>query len=387
MSRTVQVIGPAYLDRVLRVDAPLTAEGEPPLDQSVDGAWAFGPGLVFQDPDGRTLTVEPPSGWPGPFGNVRVSGPLGPTRSVRGASWHDDLGGMGAGYAAALGGTLVSALGPDGDPLSRDVTARLRAAGIEHRPIRVADAEADWTLLLTSGPHGDKLPVGFRGCHARLSEAELAASVGPCALRVVAAVENRLAAPALAAPGAGLRFFAPTMRNVRDRGAPVGRFARHVDVLSCNRREWEGLDDRESVAWQVSLLAVTDGPNGAVVRFTTPEGESGRVAVPSFPRSRPPVDTNRAGEAFGATLVTVLLDGGFTDPGRGVEESLVRAAAVRASAASALVLDRPGFGFPTAAEIDAALRAGRVEAPAAFAGPVPGYNAGDAAGPAVGGNR
>jgi ribokinase len=42
-----------------------------------------------------------------------------------------------------------------------------------------------------------------------------------------------------------------------------------------------------------------------------------------------------------------------------VEESLIRMAAERASAAAALVLDRLNFGFPSPGEIDAALCAGR----------------------------
>ena len=42
-NRRVSVFGPAYLDRVLRVDRPLDRSGiGPPLDQSVDGEWKFG---------------------------------------------------------------------------------------------------------------------------------------------------------------------------------------------------------------------------------------------------------------------------------------------------------------------------------------------------------
>jgi hypothetical protein len=56
------VFGPAYLDRVLHVDRPLVDPrlGRPPLDQSVDGQWKFGPGLELVDPEGRTIAVELP---------------------------------------------------------------------------------------------------------------------------------------------------------------------------------------------------------------------------------------------------------------------------------------------------------------------------------------
>jgi sugar/nucleoside kinase (ribokinase family) len=365
MSRRTVVFGPAYLDRVVVVDRPLVdPEVGAPLDQSFEGVWTFGPGLTLIDDAGSSIDVVLPDDWPGPSGGVSLDGLLGEAsggwhRSVRSVAWHDDLGGMGAGFAAALGGELVSALGHADDPTSRVISDRLAAEGVVHHPIRVEDRPSDWTLLLTSGPFGDKLAVGFRGCQEQL-RALAGHRAAPCDLRVVAALPNRLAAEALRAEGARVRFFAPAMRNMIDRDEPVGRFAQFIDILCCNRREWERLADREQVAWQVALLAVTDGPAGSVVRFTTPLGEAGRIEVPAFPRRHPPRDTNRAGEAYAATLVTALLDHGWTpsvsDP------ALVRRAAERASAAAALVLDQPLFGFPADAQIDAALRAGCVGA-------------------------
>ena len=73
---------------------------------------------------------------------------------------------------------------------------------------------------------------------------------------MVASLPNRLAEGVLRVPGASVRFFAPAMRNVLDRDCPMGRFAGMIDVLSCNRREWESLPDREEVAWRVSILAM-----------------------------------------------------------------------------------------------------------------------------------
>jgi ribokinase len=359
MTRRTHVFGPAYLDRVLRVDRALA---DPPLDQSVDGHWKFAAGLTLVDPAGCSIVIDLPPGWPGPSGEVGLSHALTPgqevwRREARGLSWHDDLGGMGAGFAAALHGTLVSALGAEDDPTSLAIAERLRRAGVAHRPIRVPGRPADWTLLVTSGEFGDKLPIGFRGCHAAL-ESVAPDDLGLCDLRVVASLPNRLAAEALSAPGACVRLFAPAMRNMTDRECPVSRFAHAIDVLCCNRREWESLDDREEVAWRVSVLAVTDGARGSSVRFTTPNGEAGSLTLPAFPRSHPPRDTNRAGEAYASTLIATLLDHGWT-PGVS-DESLVRLAAERASAAAALVLDRAEFGFPGPEQINEALREGRV---------------------------
>jgi sugar/nucleoside kinase (ribokinase family) len=364
----VLVFGPAYLDRVLYVDRPLIDPGlGPPLDQSVDGAWKFGtnPRLELTDPAGYVIEVELPGDWPGPTGEIRLASPIRPgikgRCSVRGLTWLNDLGGMGAGYAAALGGQLCSALGSDSDPTSREISSRLAELGIAHDPVRVFDHCADWTLLITSGEFGDKLPIGFRGCHAALEPDSLdARAARPCDLRVVASLPNRLAARVLAAPGAGMRFFAPAMRNVVDRVFPLSSFAGSIDVLSCNRQEWDGLEDREEVAWQVSILVVTDGPAGSSIRYTTPQGEPGKLSIPAFPRQRPPRDTNRAGASYAATLLSTLLDQGWKAASGVIDDRLIRSAALRSAAAAALVLDRVEFGFPGGAEIDAALAAGKV---------------------------
>jgi sugar/nucleoside kinase (ribokinase family) len=367
-NRRVAVFGPAYLDRVLAVDGPLIEPSEgPPIDQSIEGAWKFGPEntLALIDPSGYTILIELPSNWPGPTGEIRFPRPVCPSgrghRHVSGCAWHDDLGGMGAGFAAALDGVLWSALGPLTDSMSDAIVARLAQRGVAHRPIRDGVQPADWTLLVTSGPFGDKLPIGFRGCHERLDARSLVeAASQPCDLRIVASLPNHLAAPVLCAPGARARLFAPAMRNVLDRDCLISSFAGAIDIVCCNRREWETLLDQSEIAWAVSILVVTDGRAGSLVRFTTPSGEPGRLEIPAFPRDRPPRDTNRAGEAYAATLVATLLEHGWDAATGVVEEGLIHLAAKHASAAAALELDLVEFGFPSLEQIDAALRAGRV---------------------------
>jgi sugar/nucleoside kinase (ribokinase family) len=367
-ARGVVVFGPAYLDRVLRVDRPLIGDGfGPPIDQSVDGVWKFGetPVITVRDPGGFVLEITPPSDWPGPRGEVRllhsIRDGLRGTSMVQGSAWQDDLGGMGAGYASSLGGLLHSALGPETDPTSRAISGLLARYGIDHRACRIVDHRADWTLLISSGEFGDKLAIGFRGCHAAMDPVPIVGRAAePCDLRVVAGLPNRVAGHLLEAPGARTRFLAPAMRNMTDRDDPLGRFAACVDILSCNRSEWAALEGHDLVAERVAIVAVTDGSRGIDLRYTNPAGEVGNLHIPAFPRTHPPRDTNRAGEAFASTLVTALLDGGWDGCIRIVAESLIRSAAARAAAAAALVLDRLDFGFPGPGEIDAALRDGRV---------------------------
>ena len=364
-SRVVEVFGPAYLDRVARVDDVLVDRAvSKALDASVEGVWESveGETLALVDLLGATIVLSLPDDWPGPRGLVRLKSPLTPgvglwRTEVRVTSWRDDLGGMGSGFAKAFSGHLTCALGSENDPNSRVVAELLRRNGISYRPLRVLEKVADWTLLVSSGAHGDKLPIGFRGCHSALMKKDINIPP-PCDLFVVCAVPNALAEETLPRVSASCRMFAPALRNMVDRAVSVARFADLIDVLSCNRREWETLPDREEVLEKVAIVAVTDGPRGATVWFQERDGTRGESIVSAFPRSRPPRDTNRAGEAFASTLVSTLLDLGWT---RGpVAREIIDHASRRASAASALVLDRLSFGFADAAEIDRAVADGIV---------------------------
>ncbi|MEW4570387.1 PfkB family carbohydrate kinase [Tautonia sp. JC769] len=369
MPRRVLVFGPAYLDRVLRVDRPLLPPGlgAGPLDLSVGGRWSAGhspdASLILTDPLGVRLVITLPEGWPaGLPSEIELDRPLlqsseTVTHEVRGIDWQDDLGGMGAGFAAALGGLLVSALGPESDPTSGRVASMLAEQGIHHHPIRVPETEADWTLLISSGPHGDKLPVGFRGCHAALSTYPGLATE-PVDVLVAASLTNRLVRSAFESVPARVRVFAPTLKNMTDTAPPLSAFADRVDLLCCNRHEWEALADRDAVARIIPVLSITDGPNGGIVRFQDSSGSLREHVEPAFPRDHPPQDTNRAGEAYASTLLTTVLESGWR--GGPVEAEVIERAARRAAAAAGLVIGHKDFRFPTAGEIDDAVRLGRI---------------------------
>jgi len=361
------VVGPAYLDWVLRVDRPLIEAASGPIDRSTRGRWdPEDPNdphlLTLRDPREVRLEIEVPADWDRGQGVIRLADPLSPglsavTRRLKTLEWDVDLGGMGAGYAKALNATLVSALGPESDLTSRRITEKLAAAGVRHEPIRVPDHPADWTLLVTSGPFGDKLPVGFRGCHAAVKDF-LPERKTSCGLFVAASLNNVQIQAVLDRIEAETRLFAPSIGNMRD-SPPVSAFADRIDALCCNRLEWEALTDRGTVERTVPLIAVTDGPKGGRISYRNRHAERSTLEFAAFPRRRPPADTNRAGEAFASTLIRSLRDAGWR---RGaLEERPLRAAVARASAAAALVLDRLDFGFPGVAEIDAALARGLLE--------------------------
>ena len=185
-SRRVEVFGPAYLDRVLRVDRPLF---EPVAGPSLRSEHrrrvevrSGATDSMSSMPSGYSWRSSCPTIGRGRPGEIRLDRPLreghSGRRRLRGLDWHDDLGGMGAGYAAALEGTWSARSGAEDDPASQAISQRLSQLGIAHRAIRVADRPADWTLLITSGEFGDKLPIGFRGCHQAVDPAALVALGG-----------------------------------------------------------------------------------------------------------------------------------------------------------------------------------------------------------------
>ncbi len=285
-------------------------------------------------------------------------------RTVEAVEEAIDLGGMGAGFASALDGELVSAVGTgenggsEPDRLGRVILERLARLGVKGRPVIVPGKATDWTLIVSSGPFGDKLAVGFRGCHAAVERFPAEALADRCDLCVVAGWPNRLLDQALRHVEAPVKFLAPALRNMKDEEMPLDRLAGRFHILSCNRGEWASLRNPETVLRETPLVAITDGPDGATIHFHRSPSNPASLAIPVFPRDRPPRDTNRAGEAFASALVTTLLDRGWT-PGP-TDPALVQAAALRASASAALVLDREDFGFPTTEEIDEALKVGRV---------------------------
>src|SRR5947209_8038242 len=79
--------------------------------------------------------------------------------------------------------------------VGRRVMGLLDDAGIAHRARHVAGRIGEWTLLLTSGEYGDKLPIGFRDPGPDVAEA---VEDEPCDLLVAASMTNRRASAALA---------------------------------------------------------------------------------------------------------------------------------------------------------------------------------------------
>ncbi|MBI1323890.1 hypothetical protein GC170_12005 [bacterium] len=358
------IFGPAYLDLVVRVAGPISHR---PIDLGSDGH--FDPDsldrLEIICPNGAALIIPGLKGTACPTGRLTTANdvlPAGLNRTMAMIETFEDLGGMGSGYAAALGGRLVSALAQPIDPLSARVRQAIAKHGIDHRAVSFVDiAQADTTFIVTSGPSGDKLPIGLRGCHASL-EPDDVLGYDHAPIVVAASLSNALMHAVLVEARESLRILAPSARNCRDRMYPLSRMAAVTDLLALNAGEWAELTETDRRAFEDSaaILSITRGPEGAEILWRNRRRERESHFEPAFPRRRPPVDTNRAGEAFATHLIRKLVETGWSHERRTVDERAVRVAALYASAAAGLVIGMPRFGFPSSKDVERIVGLGEI---------------------------
>jgi sugar/nucleoside kinase (ribokinase family) len=353
----VQVVGPAYLDDVVDVEGALCLDGRTRIDYSRTEARRSrlaepGACLLIESPGGDSIRVTDPSA----KGGLRIelaedrivdaagdAPPLRSTVSLRGR--RTLLGGMGAGYALALGGRLVLPVGED-DAEGREMLRLLDAHGITHRAVPVAGQATDTTLLVWSST-GDKLPIGRRTASRAVRAEALLAQCTGTDLTLVTSLPNARVARLVQALG-GWVMFTPSLRNVREGG--MGEIAQRVDALAMNSTEWRGAEAQ--VGKSCPLVTVTRGPDGAAVRFRDEAGELRWTEVPAAPAPAM-TDANRAGEAFAAGFLGALVESQWPGPMRvgRYSAAAVREAAQFGAAAAALELGIRDLAFPTRAAL------------------------------------
>lgn len=370
----VTVFGPAYLDHIVRVRGPLCGADWPEpgapavrLDYSrteAERSPCDEPGVFLhvQSPAGDAIRIE----GGGAAGTVvriaedRICDPDAVRRAtgcdclprIRSVVELEDewvqLGGMGSGFALALGGHLVAPVGAS-DRAAAQVAALLTENHVDHTLVPVDNASTDTTTLILSDA-GDKLPVGRRGAIMQVSACDLLAAGHDGEIVILSAsLPNRLVLE-LASAIEGWKLFTPSLRSIRQ--GDIEEIAPHVDAMSMNETEWAGVGDHESVLAHCPVVAVTRGDRGATLHYHGPEGSRDVVHVPAAP---PPavVDINRAGEAFAAGLVGALLGRAGLGAMRCgyYRRGVVRGAAWEAAIAAALELGISETRFPSREEV------------------------------------
>ena len=369
----ILVLGPVYLDLVLEVDRPLmpvmpTAGDDASrpaarvvLDHSVyEISRSSEPAgeLIVRNNAHQSIEIFSTTAAMLPVtGTITVDRQLAVAQAWRhriGLAAHRILpGGMGAGFAAALKSRVVAALGandsqePDAD--GQQLIERLRDAAVRLNPQLIQDVKTDTTVLLSSGPHGDKLPVGRRRAAGSLRcDAELSDTIRQSDVLVIAGHENQLTAELLQAAGKDcVIVFAPTWRNIDPTTSELVAVLDRIDYISCNEEEWRGLDGDSWLRQQVALITVTAGTKGATVHFRNQAGEPGSLHVPAYRAADRPVDTNRGGESFASAFLNCLLEEIGIDglKSRRFTREIIEQAAREATVAAYLQVQTSSFRF------------------------------------------
>jgi sugar/nucleoside kinase (ribokinase family) len=208
----------------------------------------------------------------------------------------EQLGGMAAGFALALGGRLVTPFGDDSQaPRLREILGKARLPYTEC----VASAAATDTTDLILSDTAEKLAIGTRDASLRIGACKLLAEAESANVIIVAGLPNNTAAHVLKAAG-GWTVFAPSLRNAR--GPDFVEAAREANMLTLNEREWQAAGSPDELRTTCDCIVVTRGPRGARALLA-----KHAVEVPAL-RPRQIQDPNRAGEAFAAGFVAALLE-------------------------------------------------------------------------------
>jgi len=337
------IFGPAYIDVVLTLDRPLLAEG-PLLDQSLPAARMIprddGVAEVIDPAGDRLVCLLPPE-----YAEFAVTCELDELLPA-GASQVTEysvtcavrrLGGMGAGYAKALGGLLRMPIGDDA--VGREVLELLAAHEIDAIPALLPGCASDTSLLLQT-PQGDKLAIGVRRAMTRwqASEEDHVFTKKAAAL-VFCGAPNALMTAVLEQAPDILVVCAPALRNIRDRSVPLIGLAAMIDYLTLNKLEWEQLEGAERMRKKVPVITVTEGATGSRILLGGRE-----IHLPAVPVAGPR-DANRAGETYGAAFLRMLLEVCPTFPA-GLTPRIAEQAGRHAAAQAAKQLVMHDFGFP-----------------------------------------
>ncbi len=366
------VYGPAYLDIVVRVDKPLIADQCHVIDHGGNGI--FTPSvfsrekhnIAITDTHGHKLIINEAK-------NADICGEFQiidsvlnfSSQNVNATEVIEDLGGMGAGFAKILNAMLISCLPSENCPVRGKVIQLLLENQIQLQPVYLEKTKTDWTLLISSGAFGDKMPIGLRGCHEIVRLDQLHLNNAAADISVVASLPNQIMLGLLKNSSSSIRMLVPSLRNCIPEKSPVsiGQMAQFAEVFAVNRTEWLALGEAAQTAWlgSAAIISISDGPGGADISWRGLDGRREYHHEAAFPRDVKPIDTNRAGEAFAGNFLRALVEMGWKGKASNISEAMIKSASKIASAAAGLTIQIPRFGFPSINEIKMTIQRGIIQ--------------------------
>jgi len=215
----------------------------------------------------------------------------------------------------------------------------LAGMGVAVMPALLPDCPSDTSLVILSA-RGDKLAVGVRRAMVAWTPTEADRElVAQADALVFCGTPNAFMAEVLSWRPEAAVMCAPAMRNVCDATVPLASLANQIHYLTLNALEWANLDGQDALRARVPVLTITDGARGSRLLLGNRE-----LAIPAQPVEGP-VNANRAGETYGATVFTTLL-AACPDFPAGITPELAERAARRAAEQAARQLALAGFEFP-----------------------------------------
>ncbi len=345
------IYGPAYLDTVITISEPIAPELTAPLDQSL-------PIKKITADDSRQISIISDIGdclnLILPANSTTTGGEYYLREAILSRRYGDkslpivskysaescirQLGGMGAGYAKAVGGRLRVPLGDDnpGDILLNI----LKSHNISVLPTILSGYSTDTTLLIQS-KSGDKLAMGLRDALLQWQpDSNDYTLINQADCVIFCGAPNRFMTELLLSDISTPVICAPSMRNIDDSAYPLYDLVNKIDYLAMNALEWKHLSNHDKFISEIPLITITDGARGCDIYI---HGKS--FFYPALPHPGP-VDTNRAGETYASTMLKAILHFYPQFPDADISEDMLSNIAKIANKQAHRQLDITSFNFP-----------------------------------------
>jgi len=309
MNNSTLVVGPSYLDIVIRIFDPIISD-DIFLDQSlpyISEMKREKGKIIFKTDNGSELKISLPDAF-SLFSVAVLCADIPDVelfkKEIVPSEILVEIGGMGSGYAAALNSPLVTPFRDDyfGERLS----LLQHKYKIETIPI-LSKKPSDLSIVILND-RGEKLAGGIRESIDNMEfTPEIALAAKNCEKIIFCGADNYFCRSLVEKISEDSRelskiILAPSRRNILSVKMPYSEISKQIAYLTLNRGEWELFDEESRVYFikKATLITITDGKDDVEIIFL---GEHTFIS-PKKPETI--LDVNRAGETFSAYIIKRL---------------------------------------------------------------------------------